>query len=84
MKKGLEKEAGIKKKEWKFAIRSHVDGGPGENGVKWNKSEKDEYRMTSLICGIPNQPVNKTKKQQTHGDGEQASGSHWVREAVFR
>ena len=39
------------KKEWNFAICNNMDGLGGYH-AKWDKSEKDEYCMISLICGI--------------------------------
>ena len=36
-------------KELKFAICNNMDG-PSGYYAKWNKSEKDKYYVTSLIC----------------------------------
>ena len=39
------------KKEWNNAICSNM-GATRDYHTKWNKSERDKYRMISLICGI--------------------------------
>ena len=39
------------KKEWNNAICSNMDG-PRDYHTKWRKSEKDQYHMRSLICGL--------------------------------
>ena len=33
--------------------------GPRDYHIKWNKSEKDKYRMMSLICGILKNDTNE-------------------------
>ena len=47
------------KKEWNFAIWSNMDG-LGGYYTKWNKSEKDKYYVTSLLCGI--EKIKQTSK----------------------
>ena len=39
------------KKEWNPDTCNNMDGFRGYY-AKWNKSEKNEYHMISLICGI--------------------------------
>ena len=39
------------KKEWNHVICSNVDR-PRDDHIKWSQAEKDEYHMTSLLCGI--------------------------------
>ena len=38
-------------KEWNNAICSNMDGSRNYH-IKWSKSEKTNYHMRSLICGI--------------------------------
>ena len=40
------------KREWNPAICDNMDGPSGYSFAQWNKSEKDNYHMISLICGI--------------------------------
>ena len=39
------------KKEWNNTIYSNMDG-PKDYHTKWSQSDKEKYRMISLICGI--------------------------------
>ena len=55
-------------KQWNKAISSNMDG-PRDYHIKWSKSDKDKYRMISLICGIFSKKIQMnlfTKQKQTH------------------
>ena len=39
------------KKQWNNAIFKKLNG-PRNYYAKWSKSDKDKYRMSSLVCGI--------------------------------
>ena len=55
------------RKEWNLAICNNMDGSRGCN-AKWNKSEKDEYHVISLITwnwrSTANKQIKKRDKQK--------------------
>ena len=53
-------------KEEYLAICYHMDG-TGGNYAKWNKSEKDKYHATSLICKILKQKSQAYKHRELIG-----------------
>ena len=56
------------KKEWNNAICSNMNG-PKDCHIEWRKSEKEKYRMISLICRILKQMIQMnlfTKQKQIH------------------
>ena len=53
----------------------------GGHYAKWNKSEKDKYRMISHVATKKyNKLVKIMKKKQTHRYREQTSGYQWGEE----
>ena len=66
-------------KKRNIAICNNIDG-PWGCHAKWNKSEKDKYRMISLIHGIKKKHLNKTKlieKKLIVAWGEVYWGAWW-------
>ena len=56
------------KKEWNNVICSNMDG-HRDYHTKWSKSDKDKYRMMSLICGILKKMIQMNlfiKQKPTH------------------
>ena len=59
-------------KKWNLAICDNMDGLKMDYG-KQDKSEKDKFCMSSLICGYQNKTKKITKQWQTHRYREQTS-----------
>ena len=68
-------------KKWDFAICDNMDG-YREYYANRNKSDKDEYHIISLLCGIYKNKTNKTVWKETHRYREQMGclqrGGKWV------
>ena len=53
-----------------------MDGTKDSHASKVSQTEKDNYHMIPLLCGIENmaQMILSTKQKQTHRHGEQTCG----------